>query len=137
MAYSDKAIVPQEGTRRAYLLKVFNNELAWNTVELTKFAESIKKDPVQAMRWADGQYLHAAKVSVAQQMVHCLEHCQDTSDITDTLKSNIMGKARYMYNKSTSTSGNLMEECLVAAACEALDKFNFDSEPDNLDTSRL
>lgn len=137
MAYSEQIIPAQAGTRRAYLLKTFNGELEVYTKKLAKFAEDLAKDPAYALRWADEQFLNAAKVSVAQQMIHCLEHCQDASDITNTLNSNIMSKARYLYNKSTSTSSNLLEECVVAAAADALEKFNFSNELDNLDTARL
>lgn len=114
---------------REVIAKHYNEVLEFRTRQLKEFAEKLVKAPAHEMSWADNTFMHAAHISVAQQVLSMLDPKDlyfsglDDAKLLKTaieyMHEGVINKAQYAYNKSTSVSGSYMQECMMAAQTEA------------------
>jgi hypothetical protein len=113
----------------ANALKHFTEKAAHAQTQCDKFAKSFAEDPAFALTWGNSVFQHAARLRVAQMMVHAFTQRDGETMCTldqarDTCLDRVMNKARYPA-QSTSPTSNLIEQFEAAAYAEALDELKY------------
>jgi hypothetical protein len=107
-------------------LKKFTAMAQQAQAQCDKFAAEFAKDPAHALSWSNGVFQEAARLKIAQMMVHAFTPREDGVILTvagarEVCLSRVMNKARWPA-QSTSPTSNLMEQFEAAAYAEALDE---------------
>jgi hypothetical protein len=113
-------------------LKKFTAQAEQAQAQIDKFQAELSKDPAYALGWGLTAFQSAARLKVAQMLVHALTKREGETVCTiaqarETLMDRVMSKARYPA-QSTSPTSNLMEQYEAAAYAEALDELKYISE---------
>jgi hypothetical protein len=116
----------------AKALKKFTAQAEQAQAQIDKFKAELDKDPAYALGWGLTAFQSAARLKVAQMLVHALTKREGETVCTiaqarETLMDRVMSKARYPA-QSTSPTSNLMEQYEAAAYAEALDELKYISE---------
>jgi len=113
-------------------LKRFTSKAKAAQEQCDKFAADFAKDPAYALSWGNSVFQEAARLKIAQMMVHAFTEREDGAVLTvatarEVCLDRVMNKARWPA-QSTSPTSNLMEQFEAAAYAEALDELKYMSE---------
>lgn len=107
-------------------LKRFTSMAQRAQAQCDKFAAEFAKDPAYALSWGNSVFQEAARLKIAQMMVHAFTEREDGVILSveaarEVCLERVMNKARWPA-QSTSPTSNLMEQYEAAAYAEALDE---------------
>ena len=118
--FVEDEIIEGTDTVRGQLIEYFDTKRQTAVAYIDKFRNDMAKDPLRTMEWADTTFEAVAVREVSDMIVYMLKHYTDLDDVVKSMESSVREKARYINNKSTSVSSNLMKECMLAQVTQAL-----------------
>ncbi|MDE3023106.1 MAG: hypothetical protein KGI54_14870 [Pseudomonadota bacterium] len=90
---------------------------------LEKFNAEVLVDPAYAFAWADSTFMNAARVQIYSEIKYSLENDVSCEKVKQNFVDFIMREAMSINSKSTSQCANIMKECKIAVASEAIEMF--------------
>ncbi len=108
-------------THRDAYKALVKRSLAAAQASVEKFAKALVEDPVHALEWSDDVYMHGARVALFRRVDSALENDQcQLKHVVETIENEMVGMARFIYNRSTGQGKNRLEDCKLSVWTEEL-----------------
>lgn len=113
---------------RAKLTNHVKETIAKHEANVKQFAKEVVEKPEYTLKWSGDIFKSAVTITFYKQILEALNNPEtELEAIIKYVQNDIISRATYIYNKSTSTVANYIEEWQLSVRAQFIDNLVFNS----------